>query len=134
MDIIHSNMGSVLFGQYGTPQKIGHADFFPNGGSRQPACDVSLLKEYTIPRRGKLIFIQLPNQYLNHLFTQLTSFKFLVTVACNHLKAAEYFKRSVQGEVFKGCSCSTWTDYVNGTCGCSGSGSESLMGEYCDPS
>lgn len=53
VDIIHSNMGSVLFGQYGTPQKVGHADFFPNGGSRQPACDVSLLKEYTIPRRGK---------------------------------------------------------------------------------
>ncbi|CAG7829682.1 unnamed protein product [Allacma fusca] len=105
VDIIHTNMGSVLFAQYGTPQKLGHVDFFPNGGSRQPACDVSLLTEYTIPRR----------------------------LACNHLKAAEYYKRSIQGEVFRGCSCSTWGKFQQGACGCSQSNSTAVMGEFCSP-
>ncbi|XP_068703950.1 pancreatic lipase-related protein 2-like [Montipora foliosa] len=33
VDVVHTNMGVV-----GTPDHVGHTDFFPNGGSLQPGC------------------------------------------------------------------------------------------------
>ena len=33
VDVVHTNEPFV-----GTPQTVGHIDFFPNGGSLQPGC------------------------------------------------------------------------------------------------
>lgn len=33
VDVIHTDAGLL-----GTSQNVGHIDFFPNGGSRQPGC------------------------------------------------------------------------------------------------
>jgi hypothetical protein len=32
VDVIHTNMGNLLKGDFGTPLSAGHADFYPNGG------------------------------------------------------------------------------------------------------
>jgi len=32
VDVIHSNMGHLFKGDFGTPLSAGHADFYPNGG------------------------------------------------------------------------------------------------------
>ncbi|CAL8129390.1 unnamed protein product [Orchesella dallaii] len=44
VDIIHCNMGALVDmgkrvgGRFGSTVQAGHADFYPNGGSRQPGC------------------------------------------------------------------------------------------------
>ena len=40
VDIIHTNAGSLLEGGVGFAESLGHADFFPNGGLRQPGCNL----------------------------------------------------------------------------------------------
>ena len=44
VDVIHTDMPL-----YGTPQSVGHIDFFPNGGADQPGCNSGIF--------GKLSFI-----------------------------------------------------------------------------
>jgi hypothetical protein len=36
VDIIHTNAGKLEEGRKGFPFSLGHADFWPNGGSIQP--------------------------------------------------------------------------------------------------
>lgn len=39
VDVVHSDMAYFVNGGFGLKQKIGHVDFFPNGGSQQPGCE-----------------------------------------------------------------------------------------------
>ncbi|KAL9951922.1 hypothetical protein ACROYT_G044676 [Oculina patagonica] len=39
VDVIHTDAG-----RFGTSRKIGHIDFFPNGGHDQPGCPVSIIQ------------------------------------------------------------------------------------------
>lgn len=36
VDVVHSDMSYFIKGGFGMKQKIGHLDFFPNGGANQP--------------------------------------------------------------------------------------------------
>ncbi|XP_022097181.1 pancreatic lipase-related protein 2-like [Acanthaster planci] len=38
VDVIHTSSNSLLEGGAGIEQKIGHMDFYPNGGQNQPGC------------------------------------------------------------------------------------------------
>ena len=40
VDVIHTDAGGL-----GTSQKVGHIDFFPNGGSLQPGCVFNILSK-----------------------------------------------------------------------------------------
>ena len=42
VDIIHTNGGSLLSTKFGLAAAVGHVDFYPNGGSKQPGCTSSL--------------------------------------------------------------------------------------------
>lgn len=53
VDIIHTNAG-----QNGFDRSIGHIDFYPNGGKKQPNCEkgdkkCDYLKYYSIAKRKK---------------------------------------------------------------------------------
>ncbi|XP_043273787.1 phospholipase A1 1-like [Venturia canescens] len=55
VDIIHTNGRSDELFSFGSPQSIGHVDFYPNGGKRQPGCSLhkGLLPEIvTAPQTG----------------------------------------------------------------------------------
>ena len=41
VDVIHTDAGLL-----GTSQHVGHIDFFPNGGSRQPGCYFQILGKF----------------------------------------------------------------------------------------
>ena len=38
VDVIHSNAAEWVIGGLGIVQPVGHDDFYPNGGSKQPGC------------------------------------------------------------------------------------------------
>lgn len=38
VDVIHTNSGPASSGKLGIDRNVGHIDFYPNGGSKQPAC------------------------------------------------------------------------------------------------
>nr|XP_027204822.1 pancreatic triacylglycerol lipase-like [Dermatophagoides pteronyssinus] len=38
VDIIHSDVASIMSGGFGMSQSCGHVDFYPNGGIEQPGC------------------------------------------------------------------------------------------------
>ena len=43
VDVIHTDAGG-----FGTSRKVGHIDFFPNGGSRQPGCVLNIVSKYVV--------------------------------------------------------------------------------------
>lgn len=38
VEVIHSNGGSFVTGHFGVGQRLGHVDYYPNGGGNQPGC------------------------------------------------------------------------------------------------
>lgn len=51
VDVIHTNGGDFMTGDYGTAQAIGTVDFYPNGGEYMPGCEHDSLsqKKYDHP-------------------------------------------------------------------------------------
>ncbi|KAJ7383384.1 hypothetical protein OS493_028466 [Desmophyllum pertusum] len=56
VDVIHTDAGG-----FGTSQKVGHIDFFPNGGSLQPGCVFNILKPMNI---AKCDHMRAPRYYI----------------------------------------------------------------------
>ncbi|XP_075556659.1 pancreatic triacylglycerol lipase-like [Dermacentor variabilis] len=44
VDVIHTNAGPVSKLKFGIAEPLGHVDFYPNGGSKQPKCADELAK------------------------------------------------------------------------------------------
>ena len=42
VDVVHTNADLLMYGGVGIGIPIGHVDFYPNGGKRQPGCDSTL--------------------------------------------------------------------------------------------
>ena len=43
VDIIHTNGGLLASGHLSSLTPMGHVDYYPNGGSRQPGCSIPAL-------------------------------------------------------------------------------------------
>lgn len=58
VDVIHTNGKAITGTHMGTMKILGHVDFYPNGGGRQPSCVLDPIKtiddEYHSIRRGLL--------------------------------------------------------------------------------
>ncbi|XP_067054927.1 pancreatic lipase-related protein 2-like [Acropora muricata] len=82
VDVIHTNLPII-----GTEQRVGHIDFFPNGGSVQPGC--------------------FTNKPLDVIFT----------TSCHHLRAPEYYIATVQNRCsWKAYPCSSYLWFWSGLC------------------
>ncbi|XP_035225003.1 pancreatic lipase-related protein 2-like [Stegodyphus dumicola] len=76
VDVIHSNAGECFIEALGAAEQLGHADFYPNGGTVQKSC---------IP----YIFISfLKGDFLYALVS-------LSPTLCNHVQSIQYYKVSI---------------------------------------
>lgn len=55
VDIIHTNGESLTQLDLGTMRVLGHVDFYPNGGGRQPSCIFDPLSMGVRPRRSRKV-------------------------------------------------------------------------------
>ncbi|XP_042904904.1 pancreatic lipase-related protein 2-like [Parasteatoda tepidariorum] len=99
VDVIHSDGGLCFPTNFGLKTPLGHVDFYPNGGSIQPAC-----LEYGIATVLRL-----------DLFYGLVS---LLPTFCFHLQSIQYFKVSINSpsSKFIGARCDSYEDFKSGAC------------------
>ncbi|KAL3868055.1 hypothetical protein ACJMK2_040893, partial [Sinanodonta woodiana] len=87
VDVIHTDGKSIVLLGFGMIQPVGHVDFYPNGGLSQPGCST----------------VNLLGQY-NY-------------VACNHLRAIEYFTESINSACpYQAYKCQSYADFERGAC------------------
>ena len=77
-------------GQLGMLHRVGSADFFPNGGSNHPGCDVDTTASLIGPNAS----------------------------ICDHARSWHFYQASVRDpQAFPAIRCSSWDDFVsNETC------------------
>nr|CAH0104974.1 unnamed protein product [Daphnia galeata] len=95
VDVIHTNAGKLEQGRKGFPFSIGHADFWPNGGSIQPGCANNVKH----------------NREITSVFI-----KNVIEGICSHRRAIEYFMESITGAEFISTKCRTYRDFKLGFC------------------
>ncbi|KAK6188478.1 hypothetical protein SNE40_004644 [Patella caerulea] len=102
VDILHTDGISILKLGYGMIEPCGHVDYYPNGGETQPGCDKDPVT--SIATDGIYNGVK---QY----------------VACNHIRAHEYFTESINAKCpFVGFQCNSYEQFKAGNCiPCSGS-------------
>ncbi|XP_068230441.1 pancreatic triacylglycerol lipase-like isoform X2 [Palaemon carinicauda] len=93
VEVIHTNAGSLLHFCVGLADRIGHVDYYPNGGEHQPGCTVG----------GR--------------------WKELLTGGCSHGRSFGYWIESINGMTpFRSKPCSDWYAYETGNCSSCGEG------------
>ncbi|GJQ71315.1 hypothetical protein Trydic_g11051 [Trypoxylus dichotomus] len=97
VDIIHTDASGFTTAGFGIIERIGHVDFYPNGGSRQPGCTQSVFE-----------YISLEKSIFNGVK------KFL---GCNHLRSYELFTESINANGHAiGITCSSYKEFQAGNC------------------
>ncbi|XP_033617289.1 pancreatic lipase-related protein 2 [Fukomys damarensis] len=114
VDVIHTDTAPLLpsFG-LGMSQKVGHLDFFPNGGEEMPGCNKNILSTITD---------------LDNLLQGIRS-----VVSCNHRRSREYYYSSILNpDGFLGYPCASYQEFQeNGCFPCPAIGCPK-MGHYAD--
>ncbi|XP_049844178.1 pancreatic triacylglycerol lipase-like isoform X1 [Schistocerca gregaria] len=98
VDVVHTDAAPFMSGGLGLKEPVGHVDFYPNGGIRQPGCTDG-------------VFGHIGRQK-GSLSKGLRSF-----VSCNHLRSYEYYMESINTKYpFMAIECKSWEDFLNGSC------------------
>ncbi|XP_069914408.1 pancreatic lipase-related protein 2 [Oryctolagus cuniculus] len=114
VDVIHTDSAPIVpFLGFGMSQKVGHLDFFPNGGRHMPGCDKNLL--------STIIDI-------DGIWEGTCNF-----AACNHLRSHKYYASSIlRPDGFLGYPCASYEEFEeNGCFPCPDEGCPK-MGHYAD--
>lgn len=91
VDVVHSDANPLMKGGLGIIQRLGHVDFYPNGGFDNPGCDKKLQDVMKSNRKSTLF---------------LTMQEFL---SCNHIRSELYFTESIEGKCpFLGITCESY--------------------------
>lgn len=60
VDVVHTDASQFIRGGLGMTERIGHVDYYPNGGTNQPGCGKSVVEYISDEKgslfRGKLVF------------------------------------------------------------------------------
>ncbi|KAK7069512.1 hypothetical protein SK128_016319 [Halocaridina rubra] len=126
VDVIHTDVDSIIFIAQavglGLWQPVGHIDFYPNDGRKQPGCNSFYHIPITALTDGLDLF-----EGLDAAQKEL--------VACNHNRAAKLFTDSIRSQCpYMAFQCDSYKQYLDGeclTCGKDGSRCTS-MGYYAD--
>nr|XP_042898983.1 pancreatic triacylglycerol lipase [Parasteatoda tepidariorum] len=99
VDVIHSDGGEYVLNGLGTSAPIGHIDFYPNGGRRQPGCFYASESENIVGAT-----VNFTTKWLSN--------------SCDHGRANEYFLESINNSncKFLAVQCSSYKDFEKGLC------------------
>uniref|UniRef100_A0A8I3WJX0 Triacylglycerol lipase n=1 Tax=Callithrix jacchus TaxID=9483 RepID=A0A8I3WJX0_CALJA len=114
VDVIHTDSAPIVpFLGFGMSQKVGHLDFFPNGGKQMPGCKKNIL--------STIIDI-------NGIWEGTRDF-----AACNHLRSYKYYSSSILNpDGFLGYPCASYNEFQENSCfPCPAEGCPK-MGHYAD--
>uniref|UniRef100_A0A8C5XZH7 Triacylglycerol lipase n=1 Tax=Microcebus murinus TaxID=30608 RepID=A0A8C5XZH7_MICMU len=114
VDVIHTDSAPIIPSLgFGMSQKVGHLDFFPNGGKEMPGCQKNIL--------STIIDI-------NGIWEGTSNF-----IACNHLRSLKYYLSSILNpDGFLGYPCASYNEFQeNGCFPCPPEGCPK-MGHYAD--
>jgi pancreatic triacylglycerol lipase len=100
VDVVHTDASQFIRGGLGMTEKIGHVDYYPNGGTNQPGCGKSVVRYISDANGSFFLGIR---KYLG----------------CNHIRSYEFFIESINPN--RGCSfltmaCSSYEDFLLGKC------------------
>ncbi|XP_059168806.1 inactive pancreatic lipase-related protein 1-like [Physella acuta] len=112
VDVIHSDIGDLINFHFGIKQSVGHVDFFPNSGYKQPGCSQSTID--SIKQWGLISGVK----------GRLT---------CNHSRAVELFAESINsGCRFRSYPCDSEDKFKSGQCTTCGPSGCANMGFWAD--
>ncbi|XP_062615308.1 inactive pancreatic lipase-related protein 1-like [Saccostrea cucullata] len=95
VDVIHTDGASLLEMAFGIRTPNGHVDFYPNGGTRQPGCKLSLWSNILHLFQGEV--------------EEISS-----NIACSHMRAIDYFTESINSSCeFKAYLCKSYLDFYS---------------------
>ncbi|XP_004701324.1 pancreatic lipase-related protein 2 [Echinops telfairi] len=114
VDVIHTDAAPIIpFLGFGMSQKVGHLDFFPNGGEHMPGCQKNILSTIVD---------------INGLWEGTRDF-----VACNHLRSYKYYSNSITTpDGFLGYPCASYDKFQENGCFPCPHGGCPQMGHYAD--
>ncbi|EDW52995.1 pancreatic triacylglycerol lipase [Drosophila sechellia] len=96
VDIVHTDANPLMKGGLGINMRLGHVDFFPNGGFDNPGCN----KKFQDVVKKKTLF--------------LTMQEFL---GCNHIRSQQYFTESIGSKCpFLGITCDSFESFKDTKC------------------
>lgn len=98
VDVIHTDANGFIHGGLGIIERVGHVDFYPNGGTDQPGCGKGMV-EYISAEQGS--FVQGLRRFLG----------------CNHVRSYEFFTESISSQcAFMAITCESYEAFKNGSC------------------
>ncbi|KAL4236540.1 hypothetical protein ACF0H5_004925 [Mactra antiquata] len=121
VDVIHTDDGGLKNLGFGCTQELGHVDFYPNGGQKQPGCAGD-----AVDKLGSTSWAALT-----------TLFDFYAeeeTLACSHERSYMYYIESINSVCpFTAFKCPNADDFHAGKClSCKGDTCRSRMGYHAD--
>lgn len=102
VDVVHTDASAFIRGGLGIIERVGHVDFYANGGTDQPGCDAGVA-HYIDAERGSF-------------FRGVRMF-----LGCNHVRSYQYYTESILkgGCRFNAIECDSYVDLKEGRCfGC----------------
>ncbi|XP_039727032.1 pancreatic lipase-related protein 2-like isoform X1 [Pteropus medius] len=99
VDVIHTDSAPIVpfLGNFGMSQKVGHLDFYPNGGKQMPGCQKNILSTIVD---------------VNGLWEGTRDF-----AACNHLRSYKYYSSSILNpDGFLGYPCASYNKFQENSC------------------
>ncbi|XP_055976734.1 pancreatic lipase-related protein 2-like [Sorex fumeus] len=114
VDVIHTDSAPIIPNVgFGMSQKVGHLDFFPNGGKQMPGCQKNIISTIVD---------------INGIWEGATHF-----VACNHLRSYKYYSSSILNpDGFLGYPCASYKDFQENRCFPCPAGGCPKMGHFAD--
>ncbi|XP_003409157.1 pancreatic lipase-related protein 2 [Loxodonta africana] len=114
VDVIHTDSSPIIPNLgFGMSQKVGHLDFYPNGGEQMPGCEKNVLSTIVD---------------INGIWEGTRNF-----AACNHLRSYKYYSSSILSpDGFLGYPCASYDEFEESECFPCPSEGCPKMGHYAD--